>query len=174
MIIFVKKTIKLLNNMTLISDLKKLIDLFDNKMLNEDQVELLIKQKVSTINTYASSNIEHSYDRGSILNMNKLSNKQWMHKLIDAISSSPNFDFIMEKLTNSSFCEYNFRSIVNMPVFEKYIEGSECPVDEGNYRRYYSKPFFIKGIRYWAYSQWYSGTGLNNRPLMDKWIEKNK
>ena len=141
----------------------------------EQDDKVPIKQKVSTMNTYAAPNIEHSYDRGSLLNMNnKLSNKKWMHKLIDNILSSPNFDFIMEKLTNSSFCEYNFRSIVNMPVFEKYIEGSECPVDEGNYRRYYSKPFFIKGIRYWAYSQWYSGTGLNNRPLMDKWIEKNK
>ena len=162
--------------MTLISDIKKLIDLFDNQMLTEDQVELLIKQKVSTINTYTSSNIQHSYDRKHFSsNKNELSNKQWMHKLIDVISSSPNFDFIMDKLTNSSFCEQNFRSIVNMPVFEKYIEGSECPVSEGtNFKRYYSKPVFIKEIRYWAYSQWYSGTGLNNRPLMDKWIEKNK
>jgi hypothetical protein len=162
--------------MTLISDLKNLIALFDNNMLTEDQVELLIKQKVSTFNKSAISNIDHLND-GIPLNLNKneLSNKQWMHSLIDVIVSSPNFDFIMEKLTNSRFCEYNFRAIVDMPVFEEYLEGSECPVSEGtNFKRYYSKPVYINEKRYWAYSQWYSGAGLNNRPLMGKWIEKNK
>ena len=162
--------------MTLISDLKNLIELFENKILTEDQVELLIKQKVSTFNKFDSSIIDHSYDRIPLnSNKNVLSNKHWMQRLIDIISSSPNFDFIMEKLTDPLFCESKFKPIEGMPVFQEYYDGSYCPVSEGtNFKRYYSKPIFIQEKRYWAYSQWYNGTGLNNRPLMDKWIEENK
>ena len=147
--------------MTLISDLKSLIELFDNKLLTEDQVELQIRQKVS--NPFPLNS-----------NKNQFSNKHWMNRLIDVISSSPNFDFIMEKLTDPVFCESKFKSIEGMAVFQKYVDGEDCPVSEGRYKRYYSKPVFIQEKRYWAYSQWYNGTGLNNRPIMDKWIEENK
>jgi hypothetical protein len=162
--------------MTLISDLKNLIELSEKNMLTEEQVELLIKQKVSRFNKFDNSITDYSKDYVSIgSNNGELSNKQWMHWLIDIISSSPNFDLIMEKLTNPLFCEYEFKAIVGMSVFEEYLEGSECPVSEGtNFKRYYSKPVYIKQKRYWAYSQWYNRTGLNNRPLMDQWIEENK
>lgn len=148
--------------MTIISDLKRIIDLFDSNLLTEHEVNILLK------------NIVNNQTDGDIITNDPepTPSKKWILKQLEIINRSTKSSLIIKSLENPEYCFDNFKCDKGMAVLVSENEQPNVYISSSNteYERYFRKTFSINGDWYWVYNNWHNTNGYISRELFEKWL----